>query len=115
MINTKTYTNKNFVDRRGGSNAIFNSTVTRSTLCEEPLELEEVRTEYNSKWRYVKLSNFISLLESLKEKYGDGYIMAGSNEMTSELFSISVIDEHIQFEGLPDGNPEENYRFFSLN
>lgn len=111
-----TYKNGEMIDRRGGSNVRFRSTVTRTILHNEELQVEGVKTEFNSEMKYTKLSSLIGKLQNLLEKYGDGYVYSGSNEMTSEFFGLSVITEHIEFEGLPETvNPVVDNKFFSID
>lgn len=116
MSNSVTYTNK-YIDRLGGSLNEYKVTVTKTNIHEEKLKLEHVQQEYNSKdnFNYIKLSNLIAQLQSLYEKFGDGYVRCLGDEMTDEIFSILVDDEHIEFEGLPeDIESVVDNRFFSL-
>lgn len=111
-----TYKNGEMVDRIGGSNLRFRSTVTRTTLHSEELQVENVKTEFNSEMKYTKLSSLINQLQNLLDNYGDGYVISGSNEMTTEFFGLSVVTEHIEFEGLPETiNPVVDNKFFSID
>lgn len=112
---THSHQNGIMIDRIGGSNKQFTSKVTREILHGEGLETEEVRTEHNAQMNYTKLSSLISKLQNLLERFGDGYVISGSNEMTSEFFGISVVKETIEFEGLKEGTDIIENQFFSID
>ena len=112
---THTHQNGIMIDRIGGSNKQFTSKVTRQILHGEGLETEAVRTEHNSTMNYTKLSSLISKLQNILDQFGDGYVISGSNEMTSEFFGISVIKETIEFEGLKEGSDIIENKFISID
>ena len=114
-INNPVTHKSKYIDRNGGSNVLYEATVTRTNICKETLNVQGVQTEYNIDWKFIKLSDFITHLQSLYERYGDGYVMSGSNEMTPEFFAITVVDEHIEFLGLPNRDPIVDNRFFSID
>ena len=110
-----TYQNSTMIDRIGGSNKEFTSKVNRQAIHMESLDTEKVRTEFNSEMNYTKLSSLIDQLQNLLKRFGDGYVISGNNEMTSEFFGISVFKETIEFEGLKEGSDIVETQFISIN
>ena len=74
-------------------------------------ETEEFEGNYKGIYKYAKLSDVISTLQSLMAEYGDGYLTI-DNEYTDECGGVDVRDTTFYNS---NGEPKKTVRFFHIS